>query len=500
MEETVLRVENLNKYFGITHANKDVTLELKAGKVHGFVGENGSGKSTLSSIICGMQKPDSGVMYKNGKVYAPANPNEANANKVSMVLQETGLIEKLPVSVNLYLGRTNQFKKFGGIDFRAMKKAGLAEMQRWDLGTIPMDVPVGRLSIEDQKIIELTRALSINPEVLILDEISQTLSIDRRRKLYSLLERLKKEGVAVLMISHDLEETLQVCDEITVLRDGAVVATVPTTELTLSQVKQMMVGREISGDYYRQDTEPSFGEEVILDVEGITSETITEPISFQLHKGEILGVCGLSDAGIHEVGKALYGLAGKNTGKVTHVPSGTTIKNPRAMINCGGAYLAKDRDVEGLMLDANILENEVLPSVKDMSGKGGFLRPRKLTELAKRAYASFDIKATGLQHTVRRLSGGNKQKVNLSRWLIRDLDFVILDCPTRGVDVGVKAYIYDVLRQEKENGLSILLISDELTEVLGMSDRVMVMKDGRLVDIKTRSADLTEEAIIEEMI
>ncbi len=500
MAEEILRIENLSKSFGPTLANKNINLSLKRGSIHGLAGENGSGKSTLASIVCGIQKKDSGKIYKDGEEYSPANPIEAGNRHVSMVVQELGIVGNLSPVVNIFLGRTEQFKKNGILDFNRMEKAAREQLDKWELGELALDGMTETLSIGQRKILELIRALSIDPDLLILDEISQALSQDKREILYKFIKHFTGEGKTILMITHDLEEMLEICDTVSVLRDGEIVETKACADFTLEELKHKMIGREIAGDYYRNDQEEQYGEEVILEVEKLGVPGQLEDVSFQLHKGEILGVCGLSDAGIHTLGAALFGLLEHRTGKVYMKATGKLLNRPKDVIREGGAYLSKDRDADGLMLDASIGDNIIVPNVGDMTGKFGFLSPGKVKKLAQETSKAYAIKSTGIDHIVKRLSGGNKQKVNLSRWLIKDLKFIILDCPTRGVDIGVKAYIYEVLRKAKKAGLGIILISDELSEAMGMSDRILVMRDHKKAGILSRTTDFTEDKIIEVML
>jgi len=475
-------------------------LSIKRGTVHGLAGENGSGKSTLASIICGIVKKDSGMMYKDGKEYNPSNPIDANKHRVSMVVQELGIVGNLPPAVNIFLGRTNEFAKSGIISFKKLEKAAREQLEKWELGDLPLSGMTESLSICHRKMLELARALSVDPDLLILDEISQALSQDKREILYKFIKRFTAEGKTIIMITHDLEEMLEICDTISVLRDGVVIETKASKDYTLEELKRKMIGREIAGEYYRSDQEEQYDDEVILEVENLTVPGKLENISFELHKGEILGVCGLSDAGIHYLGPALFGLEDNRTGRVYMKSTGKLLNKPKDVINAGGAYLSKDRDADGLMLDASIKDNIVVTNCGDLAGKFGFVNPRKATRLAKDTSEAYAIKSSGLNHIVKRLSGGNKQKVNLSRWLIKDLKFIILDCPTRGVDVGVKAYIYDVLKQAKKKGLGIILISDELSEAMGMADRILVMKDHKKAGMLSRNSDFTEDKIIEVML
>lgn len=496
----MLRIEGVSKSFGPTKANKDVNLVLKKGIVLGLAGENGSGKSTLASMVCGMQKKDSGKFYKNGREYDPSSPSDAAANGIAMVVQELGVVGNLPGVVNMFLGKMDKYKKGPAVDLKAMRKDADAIFEKWNLPKVPLDVPAGTLSIEQRKIMELARALITDPDFLVLDEISQALSQDNREVLYKFITNFISQDRTILMVTHDLEEMVEICNEIAVLRDGVIVESKPSREYSMDELKRLMIGREVSGDYYRDDQEESYQKDVILQVNYLNVPGKCEDISFDLHKGEILGICGLSDAGIHEVGSAIFGLEEGRTGTITVKPSNKVLKKPGDVIKTRGAYLSKDRDANGLMLDASIGDNLILPSASNLSGSLAFLNPAKTKALAQKASEAFEIKSSGLGHIVRRLSGGNKQKVNLSRWLVKDLDYIILDCPTRGVDIGVKAYIYSVLKKAKAEGLGIIMISDELQEAMGMADRILVMKDHKFAAMLSRNTDFTEDKIMEVML
>lgn len=502
MSEFVFEIQKLNKYFGPTHANRDIDLKIRRGQVHGLAGENGSGKSTLASMICGIQKPDSGEMLLDGQPYAPKSPVEANAMKVAMVVQELGVVGSLPVSMNMFLGRTGNFRSRGFVSLSRIEAAAREQMDRWGITNIPLNVTAESLSIEQRKMMELVRALSVDPDILILDEITQALSHDNRAALYKIMEKFTGEGHTIILITHDIEEMIELCDSVTVLRDGQVVDTVARdVSLTPDKLKRMMIGREINGHYYRTDTSEAYEPQVVMSVQGLNVPNKLHDVSFDLHKGEILAVCGLSDAGIHSLGSAIFGLEEHRTGHIEMGETGRAIRHSKDILSTGGAYLSKDRDSDGLMLSASIKDNIFLPSAPEVAvGPLKFVHPGRVKALAQKAAESFEIKSTGIDHITKRLSGGNKQKVNLSRWLIKDLKYIILDCPTRGVDVGVKAYIYEVMTKAKARGLSILLISDELAEAMGMADRIMVMKNGEIVRTIGRSEGFSEEAIIEVMV
>jgi len=500
MSETILEIRGLNKYFGPTHANKNIDFKLKKGEIKGIIGENGSGKSTLISQIAGIYKPDSGEMFVKGVSYNPSSASDAYEQKISMVLQELGVVGNLPVGVNVFFGRTGQFIKNGLISMRALNRAAAEQFEKWGLPMPPLNQFTGGMMIETRKIIELTRALAVDPDILILDEITQSLSLNNRQKLYELLKRLKAMGRSVIVITHDVEEMLAITDTITVLRDGEVVGEIVSSDTTPGEVRRMMVGRELSGDYYRADNKVDYDEEIVLSVKNLTVDGEIEDISFDVHAGEILGFGGLSDSGIHSVGKAVFGLSKASAGSIRLNTAELNIKNPMQALRNNIGYVPKDRDSEALMISNSVRENFSLPSLGTLSSYVGFVAPGKIKKLAMEMVSRLSVKCTSITQSVSSLSGGNKQKINLGRWLAKDLKLLILDCPTRGVDVGVKAYIYSLMKEAKKNKIATILISDELTEVLGMADRLIVMKDGKMTRMINRDEEFTEHAVIGVMI
>ncbi len=498
--DNILEIKGLFKYFGSTCANKNIDFNLKRGEIRGIAGENGSGKSTLLSQICGIYLKDAGEMRLNGEVYDPKSPQDAVKRKIGIVVQELGILSTLPAGVNVFAGRLGQFSRFGIINMKKLYDEAESQFEKWGLMHVPLKKMCGNMQIETRKMIELARALSIEPDILILDEVTQSLSQNNREMLYKLIEKMKAAGKTVVIITHDLEEMIQICDRITVLRDGEIVGTRECRELDPNDLKRMMVGREVNNEYYREDNKPVYEEDVVLKVENLSVPHGISNVSFEVHRGEILGFCGLSDSGIHMVGKAVYGLERKMTGKVTLCSRNLVIKNEQKALQNGMAYVPKDRDGEALMMRDSIVNNFVFPSVMQLEGKLGFLSPRKLKREAEKGINEFQVKCCGPNQKMEGLSGGNKQKVNLGRWLLKDLDVLVLDCPTRGVDIGVKAYIYKLMREAKKQGMAIILISDELAEILGMSDRVIIMRDGEVRGEFERGENFTQEKLIEVMV
>jgi ribose transport system ATP-binding protein len=500
MSETILEIRGLNKYFGPTHANRNIDFSLKRGEIRGLIGENGSGKSTLISQIAGLYRRDSGEMLLGGEAYDPHSPLDANARKISMVMQELGVVGSLPAGVNVFLGHTKRFTKGGVVNLKALNRAANDIFEEWGLPKVPLNRLTDGMMIETRKMIELARALSADPDVLLLDEITQSLSMNNRNRLYELLKRLKSMNRSVIVITHDVDELIEITDTITVLRDGEVVGEVASSETTADEIKLMMVGRDMSGEYYRADMTPEYDDEVVLRVSDLTVAGEIEGVSFELHKGEILGFCGLSDSGIHSVGKAVFGLSKPSRGTVRLSARGVEIDNPTRALQSNVAYVPKDRDNEALMIHASILDNFVLPSLDGLKGSAGYLAPGRLRKLSSDMVGKLSVRCRDIFQIMDSLSGGNKQKVNLGRWLAKDPELLILDSPTRGVDVGVKAYIYSLMKEAKKKGIATILISDELTETLGMADRLIVMKDGAVTKVIDRGEEFTEQNVIGVMI
>jgi ribose transport system ATP-binding protein len=432
MEDTiVLRTEQLCKSFGPTKANVNIDFALKKGEIRGLVGENGSGKSTLLSQIAGMYPSDSGTMYLNGELYAPQSPLDAYAHKIGIVVQELGVISALPAGVNVFLGRTKAFTKGGIVNVSKMNAEIRKLSQMWDLPDIQPYSLAACMNVESRKMVELLRALSVEPEILILDEITQALSLNNRKRLYDIVRRYKEMGKSVILISHDLEEIVEIADSLTVLRDGEVVDTVNASDITMDELKRMMVGRATEGEYYRSDNKPSWEEEIVLEVNDLTVGCEVDHLSFVLHAGEILGFCGLSDSGIHTIGKALYGLEDEAQGSVILKKQGVQIKSSQIALQNMIAYVPKERDGEGLMIQASIKDNFCLPSLDELKGPLGYLRPSSLNQAADRCRELFCVRCQNISQRVGRLSGGNKQKINLGRWIAKDLS-LNLDCRPGG--------------------------------------------------------------------
>jgi ribose transport system ATP-binding protein len=497
MGEVLLRVEKMSKSFGPTKALQEVDLTVYRGEIRGFVGENGSGKSTLSSIVAGIQKCDSGKMYKDGEPYAPDNVVEAQSRGVAMIVQEMGTVPNIGIADNIFLGREREFRKGSFLDQKAMIKAADKILAEIGAEGIDASKSINTLNLEARKIVEIARAMYSNPDLLIVDESTTALSQHGRDIIYNIMRKMRDSGKSILFISHDLDELIEICSGITVLRDGQMIGTLEKDEITVDRLRTMMVGRELKGDYYRSDYDSTFGEKVVLKAENITDRRTLKGVSIELHEGEILGIGGLSDSGMHELGRAVFGIDKLVTGRV--MCGDTLIDSPYRALEKRIGYVSKNRDLEALFLRASIKVNITYPSL-DYVSDFKIISPKKEKEFVQKQVEALKIKCNSIEQEVRSLSGGNKQKVVFGKWIGNNSKILILDCPTRGVDVGVKAAMYQLMASLKRSGTSILLISEELPELIGMSDRIILMKAGEIVGEFMRSPALTEHDIIHKII
>jgi ribose transport system ATP-binding protein len=359
---------------------------------------------------------------------------------------------------------------------------------------------IDQLNFEDRKIVEIARAMVSKPELLIIDETTTALAQKGRTIIYNLIERMYREHKAVLFISHDLDELVRVCNSSTVLRDGVIIGTLDKEHMSIEQMRKMMVGRELSGSYYRADYDGRSSGEVALRAHQLSLSPYFENIDLELHRGEILGLGGLSNCGMHELGRVLFGIEKPITGYVELPLQGIRITGTAAAVRNRMAYVSKDRDKEAIILDASIKSNIVLPSLKNLTTGGVFIPPGAEKKAAREQIKTMSIKCRNEKQACTELSGGNKQKVVFSKWLAKESDIMILDCPTRGIDVGVKADMYRLMTELKKAGKAIIMISEELLELIGMSDRMLILKDGEVQKELMRSAELAEKDVIEYII
>ncbi|HIT69908.1 MAG TPA: sugar ABC transporter ATP-binding protein [Candidatus Aphodomonas merdavium] len=496
-KKELLSCRGISKRFGSTVALDGVNLRLMSGDIRGLVGENGSGKSTLSSIIAGVQLPDAGEMERNERPHKPATMLDAQANGIAMIVQETGTVPGITVAANIFIGKEDQFSRGGILRLRAMMRAAEKALGRIGVTDIAPNASIDSLNFEDRKIIEIARAMYAEPDILIVDETTTALSQRGRDILYRIMREMASQGKGVLFISHDMDELMQVCNSITVLRDGQLVANLAREEMELNRIRTLMVGRELSDDYYRADYDGSYSPEVVLEGKHITVGPMLENFSFELHAGEILGIGGLTDSGMHDVGRAAFGACKLLTGEVWS--RGKRIHSPQDAISVGVGYVPKNRDTDSIILDASIQDNIVLPALKGLSHHT-CITPSSERTLAQKGIEGLSIKCREREQDVRDLSGGNRQKVAVAKWICNDTQIYIMDCPTRGIDISVKAYMYQLIYRLKKEGKAIMMISEEMAELIGMCDRIMVLKDGKVTKTFERSETLTETSIIHYMI
>lgn len=496
--EMLVKVEGISKTFGSTKALTDVHLEVRRGEVRGLIGENGSGKSTLVSMITGVNKPDKGEMWYKGEVHKPGSLLDSRSKGISILVQESGTINGLSVAENMFLGKESSFGK-GMVNRRAMAGEAQKALRNLGITDIRATDPVEAYSFEDRKLIEVATALNTHPDLLIVDETTTALSQKGRDQIYEIIKNSSKEGRGVIFISHDLDELVMLCDSVTILRDGHYVDTLTGKDINVDKMRELMVGRELAGHYYREDQEESHEDEVVLEAEHISYGEKFKDVNFKLYKGEILGICGLTDSGMHDLAKGLFGGLKLDKGQVRLPNKGTVINNTTKAIENSMGYLPKDRDRESMFLGASIQDNITLPSLGRLK-VNGLISRKKMKKLAEENAQKLSVKMAGISQLTKELSGGNKQKVVVAKWIANDSDIFIMDCPTRGIDIGVKAAIYDLMSELKKDGRSMIMISEEMPEVLGMADRVLIMKDGQITGEYSRSEGLTETKIIQKMI
>ena len=489
MHDLVLQVRDIVKTYPGVRALDGVALDVRRGEVHALVGENGAGKSTLMHILGGVQRPDSGLIELEGRPVWFHDAHQAARAGISVVFQELSLSPNLSVAENLLANR-QPVGRLNLIDRRRLREQARNLLAMFELDLDP-DTLVSSLSMARQQVIEILKAISHEPKVLILDEPTSSLTALDRQLLFRNIERLKARGTSFIYISHHLPEIFQVADRVTVFRDGRHVGTCQTADATEDSLVRMMVGREISNVYGRRthDLGPEY-----FSVRGACGGRFRE-VSFPLRRGEILGLAGLVGAGRTELGRAIFGADPLAAGQVILEGRPLRIRSPREAIAHGIGYLTEDRKEQGLFLQMAIRDNCVAPSLGRFASRSGWMDRRAVEAFAGQAKDKFHIVCPGLDQQVRNLSGGNQQKVLLSMWMGIGPKVLIVDEPTRGVDVGARSEIYSLLRQLAAAGVGIVLISSDLLEVLGLSDRVLVMRQGVLAG-EFAAGQASEENVI----
>lgn len=488
-QEVLLRMEGIEKVFPGVHALNNCRFELKRGEVHALVGENGAGKSTMMKVLTGIYKRDGGTIVYKGQDINLNSPEEAQALGIGIIHQELNLMPHLTVAENIFIGREPMRGPF--LDKR---KANDDARKLLDSLNIDIDpsVPCNKLSVAKQQMVEIAKALSYDSELLVMDEPSAALTENEVQELFRFIRDLRSRGHAIIYISHRLDELFEITDRVTVMRDGQYVNTVNTSEVTKEEIISMMVGRVIY-EQPKTKSEVPAGAPVVLEVRNLVAQNVKN-VSFQLKKGEILGFAGLMGAGRTETMRALFGADPKESGEILLEGRPVTIESPVDAVNLGIGYLSEDRKVFGLAIGLSVSENSVMANL-DQFTSGGFVQRRKVNAVTREYVDKLSIKTPSIRQLVKNLSGGNQQKVVVAKWLIRNCDILIFDEPTRGIDVGAKSEIYHLMGDLAKMGKSVIMISSEMTELLRMSDRLVVMSEGRATG-ELDIAEATQEKIM----
>ncbi len=492
MSNITLEIEDITKNFPGVKALDKVKFSLKEGEIHALIGENGAGKSTLMHILAGIHQPDCGWIKLNKQKINLKNPYHAAKHGIGVVFQELSLVDKLTIAENIFVNR-QPLSKYGLIEKKKLYDETNKLLKLFNLNFSP-STKVKNLSTGDQQLIEILKALSQEPKVLILDEPTSSLSQDESKRLFELISELKYKGISIIYISHRMKEIFELCDRVTVLRDGMYIGTKEVLETTEDELVTMMVGRELKDVYGNQKSD--IGEEYFK-VKDFTSQDKFEKVGFSLSRGEILGVFGLIGAGRTELAQGIFGLDPKVKGEVYLEDKILNISRPEHAIKNGISYLTEDRKKQGLFLDMSVRENLIPTDLKRFCcyGKLNFLKKNQIKKYAEKMVEKFGIVTPSINYKVGKLSGGNQQKVLLANWMGVKPKVLIVDEPTRGVDVGAKSDIYNHLRDLASEDVGIIVMSSDLLEILGVCDRILVMREGSIVG-ELSAEEASEEKVM----
>ncbi len=487
-DQPLLRMEGIGKSFPGVRALDDVLFEIRPGEVHALMGENGAGKSTLMKILAGAYSADSGQIVLDGSPVTIAGPQRAAELGINIIYQEFNLVPQLSIAENIYLGREPR-KGLGFLDQEKMRREAQAVMD--SLGAkLDVRTPVGKLPVAMQQMVEIAKATSRKSRIIVMDEPSATLTDHELENLYRLIQQLRSEGVAIVYISHRMDEVFAISDRITVLRDGKTVGTKLRGEATPEELIRMMVGRSLDENFPKVAAAPG---DVVLEVRNLVRAGILHDISFSVRAGEVVALAGLVGSGRTEIARCVFGADHFDSGQVLLQGKPLVAHGPASAIKAGIGLVTEDRKAQGLVLGMGVRENATLAALPKFA-KAGFVQSGPEKKKASEYVASMGVRSPSLEQRVKNLSGGNQQKVVLSKWLMTDSKLLILDEPTRGIDVGAKVEIYQLINRLTADGIGILMISSELPEVLGMADRILVMREGHLVGELSR-AEATQEKI-----
>ncbi|MCL1993594.1 MAG: sugar ABC transporter ATP-binding protein [Spirochaetes bacterium] len=491
MADILFSLKNVTKRFPGVLALDNVSLEVRRGEIHGLVGENGAGKSTLIKIVTGAHAPDAGEIIFNGKKMDRITPHHSMSAGIACIYQELNQVPYMTVYENIYLGREELSNKAFGITNIALMRSESKKLLSTLGLEIDPDTQVGALGVGKQQMVEIARAVRASAKMIIMDEPTASLSSKETEELLRIIKHLKDEGVSVIYISHRLDEVKAITQRISVLRDGNMVASENTEDVSIDDIVKLMVGRDITNKYPKVKTKA--GKE-LLRVEGLTRKGVIDNISFAVHEGEVLGFTGLVGAGRTEVMRALTGADPLDAGKVFVQGREIAVKQPRDSINAGIAFLTEDRKGQGLILIQDIEFNSTMVNLKTYVS-GLFLKLKKCKEDAQLMAGKLKTRTPSISQLAGNLSGGNQQKVVLAKWLLSKSKIFIIDEPTRGIDVGAKVEVYNLINQLTGQGGAVVMVSSEMDECIGMSDRIMVMYEGRIT-AEYSGVDITQENIM----
>ncbi|MBB6480692.1 sugar ABC transporter ATP-binding protein [Spirochaeta isovalerica] len=485
MKEEILTMRNIDKRFTGVHALKEVNFDLFPGEIHALVGENGAGKSTLMKALTGIFPKDSGEIRLDGKIFNPTSPKHALKKGIGIIHQELNMMEHLTVAQNIFIGRESVGRSGILLDDKALNRRTAELLDRLNMDIDPT-AKLGRLTVGKQQMVEIAKAVSHDLKILILDEPTAALTETEINELFNIMRDLASKGVAMIYISHRMDEINRITNRVTVMRDGEYVGTGLTKDLTKEEIINMMVGRVIYEKPKTANNVPADAE-TVLKVEHLNAGKMVNDVSFSLKKGEILGFAGLMGAGRTETARALFGADRIESGHIEIHGQTVKIHGPMDAVSHGIGYLSEDRKRYGLAVNLSVKENAVLASYDDFQA-GMMIDRSKIDDVTRDYVDKLKVKTPTLEQLLKNLSGGNQQKVVIAKWLIKDSDILIFDEPTRGIDVGAKSEIYTLMNELVKEGKSIIMISSELPEILRMSDRVLVMCEGRI----TGELDISE--------
>lgn len=484
-----MEMRGISKRFGSAYALQDILLQVRKGEIHALVGENGAGKSTLIKILSGAYIKDAGDIYFDGQKVAISSPLDAKRLGVAVIYQEFMLAPDLTVAENIFIDKLSQGKGF--INWKQLRSQARQKLDELGFGNIPVTAKIRDLSVAHQQVVEICKCLTRNAKILVLDEPTAVLTAPEIEKLFAVVRTLQKKGVSVIFISHHMNEIFELCDTVTVLKDGRYMGTHPIHEVDSNKLIQMMIGRELTQMF--PERKPDIGD-VILKVDNLSVSNRAKNVSFEVRRGEILGFFGLVGSGRTETMRAIFGADKKKSGKVWLNGKEVAFRDPRSAIRSGVGYLSEDRKSLGLMVHQSIKINATITCLGKVTTKGFIRRAAErtyVTELLKQ----ISTKYGSIEDDISSLSGGNQQKVALAKWIASDCKCLIFDEPTRGVDVGAKVEIYTLMEKLARQGIAIIMISSEMAEIIGMCDRAVIIHEG-LVTGELNCSELKEESIM----